>query len=113
MFQVMSIQDCPEIKDGVGRIVTGVFRRSKVKTVHLWLEGEQAPLGVTLGHPVWSVDRLPAPAAHTVLQTDVLRSCLVETEETGGAGALSTFTSHFRRIRFLNLANQSWRMRFS
>src|SRR4051794_37618623 len=54
---VTSIEPCPEIPQGEGRLVTGTFRHSRGIVYDLWVEGEQEPLGVTGTHPFWSVDR--------------------------------------------------------
>lgn len=56
-FQVVEIGPCPEIEDGPGRVVTGEFRHSRGMVYDLWIEGEPKPIGVTAGHPFWSVDR--------------------------------------------------------
>lgn len=56
-LRVVAIRECPLIEDGPGRIVTGVFRFSRGSVYNLFVEGEPSPIGVTVGHPFWSVDR--------------------------------------------------------
>lgn len=56
-FTVVALESCPEIKQGPGRTVTGVFRHRRGGVYNVWVEGEQKPLGVTGKHPFWSVDR--------------------------------------------------------
>ena len=54
---VNAINEHPEIEEGPGRLVTGIFRHSTGQVYDLKLKSEQAPLRVTGSHPVWSVDR--------------------------------------------------------
>ncbi len=56
-FQAMMIGPCPEIESGPGRICISELHFSRGEVWNLWLDGEEAPLGVTALHPIWSVDR--------------------------------------------------------
>jgi hypothetical protein len=55
----MRLGPCPEIWSGSGNVVTGKFAREVDggNVVHLRLEGEPKPTGVTDNHPYWSEDR--------------------------------------------------------
>ena len=52
-----SVEACPKIEAGAGRLVTGTFRYSAGLCYEVVVEGEARPLGVTGTHPFWSVDR--------------------------------------------------------
>jgi len=56
---VEGISPCPLIKDGTGAVVTGTFRHEcdGSNVVHLYLEGQSEPIGVTTNHLFWSEDR--------------------------------------------------------
>jgi hypothetical protein len=56
-FQVVAYEPCPVIESGPGRTVTGVFHHRVGRVYDVRIEGESVPLGVTDGHPIWSVDR--------------------------------------------------------
>lgn len=58
--EVLAIAPCPEIQPGQGAIVTGKFKHevdASNRVLHLHIEGETVPIGVTDNHPYWSVDR--------------------------------------------------------
>jgi hypothetical protein len=57
LASVLAIGECPPIKPGKGRIVTGTFKHSATEVLDIYLEGEDKPLGVTPNHPFWSEDR--------------------------------------------------------
>jgi hypothetical protein len=54
---VISIDPCPTIKPGHGRIVTGTFRHKSNSVVNLHVEGAADPIGVTSNHRFWSESR--------------------------------------------------------
>lgn len=54
---VEGVHPCPEIEGGDGQVITGLFQRWSDDVVDLSIEGLDEPLGVTLAHPFWSVDR--------------------------------------------------------
>ncbi len=54
---VEAIEPCPEIEPGEGRVVTATFHHSIGECLELDIEGEDEPLRVTAGHPIWRVDR--------------------------------------------------------
>ena len=54
---ILAIEPCPPIKPGVGEVVTGTFSHVAAAIIDLHVEGESEPIGVTPGHPFWSVDR--------------------------------------------------------
>jgi hypothetical protein len=53
---VEAIEPCPEIEIGEGRVVTATFHHSSGECLELDIEGEDEPLRVTAGHPIWRVD---------------------------------------------------------
>lgn len=55
--RVISIDACPEIQEGGGRVVTGTFCHRRGNILQLHLAGTDEPIGVTDNHPIWSVDR--------------------------------------------------------
>lgn len=56
-FEVVGIAPCPELEPGDGWLVTGTMRFSTGRVLELRVQGEDAPIGVTPMHPIWSVDR--------------------------------------------------------
>lgn len=54
---VEAIELCPEIEIGEGQVVTATFHHSTGECLELDIEGEDSPLRVTAGHPIWRVDR--------------------------------------------------------
>ena len=54
---VEAIGPCPEIEPGEGRVVTATFHHSIGECLELDIEGEDEPLRVTAGHPIWRADR--------------------------------------------------------
>jgi hypothetical protein len=58
--EVLAVSPCPPVEPGVGRVVTGSFRKERnhgLRALHVSVEGEVSCLRVTSGHPVWSVTR--------------------------------------------------------
>ena len=55
--QVLSIDACPSIETGNGRVVLGTFQHVSNDMVDVILAGESQPLQVTSGHKLWSLDR--------------------------------------------------------
>jgi hypothetical protein len=55
--RVVSIEHCPSIPPGPGRVVTATFKHLGALVHQLWIKGEPRPIGVTGTHPFWSVDR--------------------------------------------------------
>jgi hypothetical protein len=54
---VLAIRECPLVKVGKGRVVTGTFKHTATRVLDIYLEGQDRPLGVTPNHPCWSEDR--------------------------------------------------------
>jgi RHS repeat-associated protein len=52
--EVLAITPCPDIERGLGRTVTGVFCHASAHVVHLYVEGQTAPIGTTATHRFWS-----------------------------------------------------------
>lgn len=50
---VEAIELCPEIEIGEGRVVTATFHHSSGECLKLDIEGEDEPLRVAAGHPIW------------------------------------------------------------
>ena len=57
MAQVLGIGPCPPIESGYGRVVLGTFTSVSSDVYELKLAGQDEPIGVTSGHPIWSLDR--------------------------------------------------------
>jgi hypothetical protein len=55
VFRVVSVGSAPRVEPGSGRMVTGLFRHP-AGVVYDLVVGREV-MGVTAGHPVWSVDR--------------------------------------------------------
>jgi RHS repeat-associated protein len=55
--RVKALEACPPLEEGPGRLVTGWFRHWRGEVYELRVRGEAEPIGVTAGHPFWSVDR--------------------------------------------------------
>jgi hypothetical protein len=58
--EVLAVSPCPPLEPGVGRVVTGTFRKERnhgLRALHVSVAGEVSCLRVTSGHPVWSVTR--------------------------------------------------------
>jgi hypothetical protein len=55
--RVVSIEPCPAIQPGPGRVVTATFKHLGALVHQLWIKDEPKPIGVTGTHPFWSVDR--------------------------------------------------------
>jgi hypothetical protein len=58
---VEAIEPCPEIEIGEGRVVTATFHHSSGECLEVDIEGEDQPLRVTAGHPIWRVDGANQP----------------------------------------------------
>jgi hypothetical protein len=57
LAEVLSIDACPPIAPGEGRIVTGTYRHSSSEVFDLRVEGLSKSIGTTGNHPFWSIDR--------------------------------------------------------
>ena len=55
--RVRSVEPCPALEAGAGKLVTGWFHHWRGVVYDLRVEGEPEPLRVTALHPFWSVDR--------------------------------------------------------
>ena len=55
--EVLSVEPCPTIKPGAGRVVTGTFTHGNGTILDLYVAGSTEPIGCTPGHPFWSQDR--------------------------------------------------------
>jgi hypothetical protein len=54
---IVSINRCPKISDGAGRVVTASFRHSVADVLDIHTQASDEPIGTTANHPFWSVDR--------------------------------------------------------
>ncbi len=54
---IRSIEPCPPIHPGCGRVVTGTFTHDSDSVLNLRLEGSEETIGVTPAHPIYSEDR--------------------------------------------------------
>jgi len=57
MAEVTGIDACPAIESGYGRVVLGTFASVSTDVYELKLAGDAGPIGLTGGHPIWSLDR--------------------------------------------------------
>jgi hypothetical protein len=84
---VTSIEDCPEIADGEGSVVTAKFLTREVNTIArveiLGVDGQVEVLEGTIIHPIWSVDR----------NDWVLLGELIEGETLSAANGVATVVS--------------------
>jgi len=55
--EVLSISECPPIRQGQGSVVTGTFQHVSNEVISVFVEGEPEPIGTTSQHPFWSRDR--------------------------------------------------------
>jgi hypothetical protein len=55
--EVLSVQACPEIQTGTGRVIIGKFRHLVESTIEIQLEGTDDAIECTGNHPIWSEDR--------------------------------------------------------
>jgi hypothetical protein len=80
--QVLSIDPCPSIEEGPGRIVTATFAHSSADILEVSVQGLGEPIGTTASHPFWSEDRQAFVAAgeldlgEQLLLTDGKRSAV-------------------------------------
>ncbi len=54
---VKEVMPCPPLEEGAGQRVTGWFRHWRGEVYDLRVQGEAKAIGVTWGHPFWSMDR--------------------------------------------------------
>ncbi len=54
---VESVQPCPEIEPGFGRIVMGTFHHSQGELREIWIDSDSKPIRTTANHPFWSVEK--------------------------------------------------------
>ena len=57
LAQVQGIDPCPPIESGYGRVLLGTFTSVSSDVYELKLVGQDEAIGVTYGHPIWSLDR--------------------------------------------------------
>jgi hypothetical protein len=57
LADVLSIDPCPEIEPGPGRVIMSTFAHTSGTVYDLRLEGEDEPIGVTATHLIWAPDR--------------------------------------------------------
>ena len=73
--EVLAVSPCPPLEPGVGRVVTGTFRKERnhgLRALHVSVAGEVSCLRVTSGHPVWSVTRGAWIGAGELVQGEAL-----------------------------------------
>mgnify|MGYP001826072037 CR=1 FL=1 len=54
--RVSSVSPCPDIPNGPGQLVLSTFHHASAEVCDVTISGA-SPIGVTIRHPVWSVDR--------------------------------------------------------
>lgn len=105
---VTAIDDCPEIAEGEGSVVTARFCTREVHTIAqveiLGPDGQIETISGTPIHPVWSEDRQDCVPLGELEQGERLRS----SAESPDSGFPSSFTSHpSSLVRSVTLINQS------
>ena len=71
---VHSVDACPEIVSGPGRVITGTFRHRVSSGIALSVEGEEQPIRCTGNHPFWSEDRQGFVRADSLQPDERLRT---------------------------------------
>ena len=56
-IEILSISDCPDLPTNTVGVVRATYETHGVRAVDLWLSGSDQPLGVTLNHLLYSLDR--------------------------------------------------------
>jgi hypothetical protein len=74
LAKVVSIDPCPEIEEGGGRIVTGTFAHSHGELLDIQVSGRSKPVGATAKHPFWSEDRQNWVSAGNLVSGERLRT---------------------------------------
>jgi hypothetical protein len=64
LAEVVSIEPCPAIPDGQGRIVISTFTHVAPETICMYLEGLAEPIRCTPNHITWSVEHRGFIEAH-------------------------------------------------
>ncbi|PTY00390.1 hypothetical protein DB346_15810 [Verrucomicrobia bacterium LW23] len=55
--RIVSVESCPELKSGTGRVVTGTFTRLSNGIFKITVDGQSDPLHATGSHPLFSATR--------------------------------------------------------
>ena len=72
--KVLSIESCPEIVPGQGRVITGTFRHHALSSILLSIAGQTEPILCTGNHPFWSEDRQNFVRADSLQPNETLRT---------------------------------------
>ncbi|MCY2962048.1 MAG: polymorphic toxin-type HINT domain-containing protein [Planctomycetota bacterium] len=72
--ELVSLEPCPPIEPGQGRIVTGTFAHSSAEVIDIEITGVEEPIGCTANHPFWSEVRQDCVQAGTLRIGENLRS---------------------------------------
>ena len=72
--EVLTIDPCPEIPSGAGRVVTGTFLHQARSTITLTIVGQSEPIECTGNHPFWSEDRQIFVRADSLQPNETLRT---------------------------------------
>ncbi|PTY01179.1 hypothetical protein DB346_13825, partial [Verrucomicrobia bacterium LW23] len=92
--QLISVERCPEVVRGVGRVVTGTFARVSSSVIEIKFEGQVDPLFATTTHPLFSITRKDwTPAGH--LQTGEFLRTFEGTMQVGAVGKLLSLHNVF------------------
>ena len=76
--KVIAIRDAPQVDEGPGHVVTATFKHLSSEVLDLYVEGNDMPLGTTLSHPFWSVDRQRFVEASKLRHGETLRTMFDE-----------------------------------
>lgn len=76
---ILTIEPCPPIEGGSGRVVTGTFQHTAANVIDLHVSGEMKPIGTTSNHPIWSEDRQKFVPAGGLRPGELLRTATRKT----------------------------------
>ncbi|PTX94183.1 hypothetical protein DB346_22875 [Verrucomicrobia bacterium LW23] len=72
--RIVSVESCPEIGPGTGRVVTGTFSRLNNVVLKVDLKGESEHLHPTATHPLFSTSRNDSVRADQLQPEEKLRT---------------------------------------
>jgi Pretoxin HINT domain len=94
--RVISVDPCPALKRGRGRVVTGTYTRSGATVLDIRVEGLDEPIGATPQHPFYSASRRCYVAAQRLVTGERLLTA-------GGEGLVTSVTRRPGEHRVYNL----------
>lgn len=95
--EITSLQTCPQLEEGPGRLVTGTFAHSTRNVIELQISGISESIVCTGNHPFWSEDRQDFVPADDLHEGEMLRTL------DGGSARLITTRRSGELKRVFNL----------